>query len=111
VGVVSLFAVTIHFFHGPVGLIKASILFVVGLIILDIVNSRIKASVHVGSVAAFFTGIAYLYGGVFYLFLFLIPIVAWARVLEKKHTVPETIIGAICGSLLTLSAIYIVQLL
>ena len=111
VGVVCLFALTIHFFKGPVGLIKASILFVAGLIVLDFVNSRIKASIHVGSVAAFFTGIAYLYGGAFYLFLLLIPLVAWARVLEKKHSVPETIVGAICGSVLTLSAFYIVQLL
>jgi membrane-associated phospholipid phosphatase len=111
VGVVALFAFTVHLFSGPTGLIESSILFVVGLIILDFVNSRIKASIHVGSVAAFFTGIAYMYGGAFYILLLLIPLVAWARVLEKKHTVPETIVGAICGSLLTLSAIYIVQLL
>lgn len=109
--VVSLFAITIHLFKGPSGLIQASILFVVGLIVLDFVNSRIKASIHVGSVAAFFTGLSYMYGGAFYLLLLLIPFVAWARVVEKKHTLPETIVGALCGSLLTLVGIYVVQLL
>ena len=90
--VVCLFALTTYVFKGPLILIKGSALFIVGLIILDFVNSRIKASIHVASAAAFFTGLSYGYGGIFYLSLLLIPFVAWARIAEKKHTLRETVV-------------------
>ncbi len=110
VAVVLLFAMLIYFQNGPSNLTLGAILFVIALVILDLINRRIKASIHVASVCAFFTGVIYLFGGYSFLLLLLIPLVAWARVIEKKHTPKETIVGAICGVGLTVAAITIVQL-
>ena len=110
VAVVLLFAMLIYFQNGPSNLTLGAILFVIALVILDLINRTIKASIHVASVCAFFTGLIYLFGGYSFLLVLLIPLVAWARVVEKKHTPKETIVGAICGVGLTVAAITIVQL-
>jgi len=110
VAVVLLFAMLIYFQNGPSNLTLGAILFVIALVILDLINRTIKASIHVASVCAFFTGVIYLFGGYSFLLVLLIPLVAWARVVEKKHTPKETIVGAICGVGLTVAAITIVQL-
>lgn len=109
VAVVLLFALYVYINNGPRILILAAILFVVALVTLDIINTKVKASVHVASVSALIMGIIYLYGGVSYLLLLLIPLVAWARIVQKRHTIKETIVGAICGIVLTITAINIVQ--
>lgn len=109
IAVVLLFALYVYLQNGPGHLMMGAILFVVALIILDIINRKIKASVHVASVAALITGIIYLYGGFTYLFLILIPLVAWARIVKKRHTPKETIVGGLCGILLTVAAVNIVQ--
>jgi membrane-associated phospholipid phosphatase len=111
VAITLLFTGFIYLFHGPTTLIVASILFVVALIILDVINIRIKASVHVASVAAIVVGIIYLYGGASFFLILLIPLVAWARVYEKRHTIKETIVGAACGIAFTVAAILVVQLI
>ncbi|MDO8269612.1 MAG: hypothetical protein Q7T54_03015 [Candidatus Levybacteria bacterium] len=109
ISVVLLFAFFIYSQGGPVNLTMGAILFVVALIILDMINRKIKASIHVASVCAIITGVIYLYGGVTYLLLLLIPLVAWARIVKKRHTPQETIVGAVCGILLTVIAVNIVQ--
>lgn len=109
IGVVLIFALFIYLQNGPVNLITGAILFVAAMIVMDIINRRIKASVHVASVSAIITGIVYLYGGMYVLLFLLIPLVAWARIVKKRHTLQETIVGAACGILLTFTAINIVQ--
>ncbi len=106
-----LFATVIYMFHGPSALIVASLLFIAALVILDVINIRIKASVHVASVSAIVIGIIFLYGPSTYWMLLLIPLVAWARIYNKRHTLKETIVGAICGISLTIIAIIVVQFL
>lgn len=104
-----LFIGVIYIFNGPPLLIVAGILFVAALIILDLVNIRIKASIHVASISAMATGVYFLYGGVTSAVFLLIPLVAWARIVEKRHTLPETIVGGVCGIGLTVIAIIVVQ--
>lgn len=105
------FAGFIYFFNGPMSLTIASILFVFALVVMDVINVRIKASVHVATVASIVTGVASAYGGITVLLFLLIPLVAWARIIEKRHTLKETIVGAICGVGFTLVALNVVQLL
>lgn len=109
VAVTLIFSLVIYLAHGPSALIIASFLFVSALVILDVINLRIKASVHVASITAMVIGIINLYGGFSYFLLLLVPLVAWARIYNRRHTLKETIVGAICGCLLTLSAIIVVQ--
>lgn len=109
-GVILLFAYVVHLKNGPNALVGASIVFTIALVILDLINRRIKASIHVASVAAIVTGIVLVYGGPTYILMVLVPISAWARISQKRHTFPETIVGATCGILLTIVGVFVVQL-
>ncbi len=111
IAVVFLFIGFVFMTHGPRVLVDASLFIIVALIILDVINTKIKVSGHVGVVSAFVTGLIYAYGGVAFCSLLLIPIIAWARITEKRHTLNETILGAMCGIGLTLIAIIVVQFL
>ncbi len=109
--VVVLFSCFVYFTNGPKVLIEASALIITALILLDIVNTRIKVSGHVGVVSAFVTGLIYAFGGLSFFSLLLIPLIAWARIVEKRHTLKETIVGAVCGILLSALAITVVELI
>lgn len=111
IGIVILFSLLVFALRGPWALITAGTFFICALVILDIINTKIKASVHVAAVTAIVVGIIYLYKGYSFFLLALIPLVAWARIVEKRHTLNETIVGAVCGMVLTVIAIFIVQLL
>jgi len=83
---------------------------VIGMLLISIVNTQIKASLHVATISAFIFAIALVYRGYNILFLLLIPLVAWARVKTKRHTVPETIVGGALGILLSLGMYLFVKL-
>lgn len=110
VAVIIIFAFYIHSQNGPEALVGASILFTIALVLLDLINRKIKASIHVASVAAMVTGIVLLYGGIAYFLILLIPISAWARIAQKRHTLSETVVGATCGIVLTVVGVFVVQL-
>lgn len=96
------YLLSLFILNGPKVLYVGFFAIVLGLISLVIINRWIKASIHLAtaSAALLFTGLAY--GGYFFLFLALIPLLAWSRVKTKKHTPMETIIGSILGIVITL---------
>lgn len=111
IAVVILFIVSVYFLQGPQILIITSLLIIAALIFLDMVNTKIKVSGHVGVLSAFVAGFVYAFGGISFLAFFLIPVIAWARITEKRHTLQETVVGAVCGIGITLLAIFVVQFL
>lgn len=88
--------------HGPRILFIVTISLIFGILIVSAINTKIKASLHVATIAALLLGLAIGYGGYYLSLLFLVPIVAWARVKIKRHTVSETVVGGVVGSLLLL---------
>jgi len=106
-----LFLLTLLVFRGPVSLFLAMVYFVVAVLILAFVNLKIKASIHVGSLTAILISGVYFFGNSFLPFLLFIPVMAWARVIEKRHTVRETVVGALMGSVLAFIGIIVVQYL
>ncbi len=103
-GVLSIIAI-IYFFS--LFLLKAPpILFItiwgvmVGTLAATVINMRIKASLHVGTITAVLITIVKLYALPYYLFL-LIPLVAWSRIRIKRHTEVEVIAGFLFGIALT----------
>lgn len=89
-------------FHGPQVLMAVVLGVLLGILLVSIINTRIKASIHVATVAALIFAIAVVYGGYYLILLLFIPFIGWARVKVKRHTVPETVVGGILGSLLSL---------
>lgn len=106
-----IFLLVLFLFNGPKALLLALLYFVIALAILTVVNLRVKASIHVASLTAALVSASYLFGVLFYPFLIFIPVMAWARIIEKRHTLKETIVGFIMGTLLAIVGIVIVQYL
>jgi len=97
-----LYFVFLLVFNGPKILFVVIFAVVLGLIIISIVNQRIKASMHVAIISSIIFAVGIIYGGPYLLSLFLIPVMGWSRVKTKKHTPLETAIGAVLGGLLTI---------
>jgi hypothetical protein len=91
------YLITLYLFQGPIILFLALSGIFFSLIIFSLVNTRIKASMHVASIAALIFVLSILYNGVHYLILFLIPLIAWSRIKIKRHTTSEAIVGGITG--------------
>lgn len=88
--------------QGPKILFIVVFAIISGLIIFVLVNKWIKASIHVATATAVLLFIGITYKGYFYLFLTLVPLLAWSRVKTKGHTPMETVIGSILGIVVTL---------
>jgi hypothetical protein len=81
---------------------------VLGLIAITIINKWIKASIHLAVATSVSIFLAFVYEGFFYLFILLVPFLAWARIRVKEHTLQETIVGSLLGAAITI-IVYIVS--
>jgi len=97
-----IYLIGLFIFNAPAILFVVTFGILMGILAASIVNNWIKASMHVATVAALLSALALVYGGFYYLLLFLIPLIAYIRVRAKRHTVSETIAGAIFGCSLSL---------
>jgi len=76
---------------------------ILGICIISIINRRIKASAHVAAITALTLPLAVSFGQYYFLLLFLVPLVAWARIKTKRHTLKEILVGGFLGGSLSLS--------
>lgn len=89
------------FIHAPDELIKVTVTMLAGLATALIISLRWKASIHV-AVAACAITIATILGGPQWLVLApAVPLIGWARVRSRDHTVPQTFGGAAFGTVIT----------
>lgn len=101
------------FFKGilfPLSIISVGI--VVGLLMYEFINTKIKASIHVGVAVAFVVAVGILYGWQYFLFtVWIVPVIAWSRMILKRHTIQEVVMGAGLGIVITAITTIIAKLL
>lgn len=90
------------FLNGPKILTVVILGIIASVVLISLINTRIKMSIHVATVSSLIFALAIIYQGYAYLTVLLIPLVAWARLKIKRHTLSETIVGAVVGILLSL---------
>lgn len=95
-----LYLLTLVILKGPSILYFATFGFILSIFFIAVINTRIKASIHVATITALIVIYGFLYGMNPILFLF-IPLIAWSRVATKRHTVSEVVAGSIIGGGLT----------
>ncbi len=93
--------------NGPKVLFIALFAIILGLIFIVIINKWIKASIHLATLTSVVLFIGIIYKGYYFLFLTLVPFLAWARVKTKEHTPLETVIGSILGLVITLIVYFV----
>jgi hypothetical protein len=83
---------------------------VIGLFLFEFINLKIKASVHIGVATAFVIMLGILYGWhIFAVSVLFVPLIAWSRVVLKRHTIPEVFTGAVLGTIITILTFLIAQ--
>lgn len=76
---------------------------IVAVILFAIANKFLKPSIHTGVACAYVISMAILYGHIaFFVTFWTIPVIIWARLTLKKHTINEVLIGGIIGTVITL---------
>ena len=97
-----LYFCVLFYFDGPLVLFISLGGIFFSILVFAFINTRVKASIHVASISALIFSFSILYSGVFFLFLFLIPLIAWSRLFLKKHTAEEVLVGGVVGILIPL---------
>ncbi len=96
------------FFKGlffPLSIITVGI--VLGVVIFELVDYYLKASVHAGVITAWVVSMGILYGDIaLFATVWMIPVMSWARISLKKHTPNEVITGIIIGTGITLGTFF-----
>lgn len=95
-----LYIVAVVFFKGiffPFAIIAFGTL--IGVILFTIANHLFKISIHSGAVCAFVISVGIMYGiNIFFAVVWILPLMIWARIILKKHTLIEAISGGtLCG--------------
>jgi hypothetical protein len=96
------YLIGLFLFDAPAVLFIVTFGIILGIVSASIINNWIKASMHVATITALISALAIVYGGYYYFLLILVPLVAYIRVRAKRHTIPETIAGAIFGGSLSI---------
>ena len=106
------FIVAVYFKGFFFSLSALSLGILIGLVLLEVINFYIKASIHVAVACSFVVTMGVLYGGMIFLAIWwLAPLVAWSRYALKKHTLPEITAGALFGGFVTGLTFFIGKLL
>lgn len=81
---------------------------ILGLVVFDILNYYMKVSIHMAVATAYCVAIGILFGiGPFFLFVWIIPCIAWARLVLQKHTDKELLAGMFLGAGVTIATFII----
>lgn len=85
---------------------------ILGIVLFELVNFYLKASIHVGMVSALVVTVGLLYGFTAGLAILWTPFaLGWSRLVLKKHTKPEIIIGGVLGSMVTIITFAVARIL
>jgi membrane-associated phospholipid phosphatase len=88
--------------HGPRNLQTVMIIAIFSGIIMMVITSWWKISMHASSLGGVATMLTVLYGAVMMPLFLLLVLVSWSRVALRRHTVPQVIAGSLVGIVLTL---------
>ena len=89
--------VLLYFYHVPIIIIHMLVGCILGLLVLAFTAPHLKLSGHLAVLSGALVGLWYLYGNKIIFSFILIPILAWARLYRRRHTLVEVILAIIVG--------------
>ena len=101
------YLIILFLFHSPGILQIGTFAMILGVIVIWIANRFTKVSWHLAVLAAFLTAIVLIEGWEFLGGFILLPLLAWARIKTKNHTLLQTVLGSLIGVLTTV-VIYVI---
>jgi membrane-associated phospholipid phosphatase len=108
-----LYFITAIIFKGiffPLTIVSLGI--ILGIVLFELANFYLKVSIHVAVASAYVITMFVLFGIFAGIIVLWIPfVVAWSRLLLKKHTKYEILAGAVLGSLVALATFALAKIL
>jgi len=101
------YLICLFLLHAPEILQIGTYALILGTVVITIANTFTKVSWHLAVLSAFLTGIALIEGWEFLPGFILLPLLAWARIKTKNHTLLQTVLGSALGILTTI-VIYVI---
>lgn len=101
------YLVILFLFHAPQVLMTGTFALILGLIIIGVFNMFTKVSGHLAVLSTFLTFVVIVEGWRFLGGFILLPLLAWARIKTKNHTLLQTVLGSTIG-ILTTVIIYVI---
>jgi hypothetical protein len=101
------YLVVLFLFHAPGILQIGTFALILGLFVIGAVNMFTKVSGHLAVLSAFLTFAVLVEGWIFLGGFVLLPVLAWARIKTKNHTLSQTVLGSVIG-ILTTVIIYVI---
>ncbi|MCZ6679935.1 MAG: hypothetical protein O7E52_22100 [Candidatus Poribacteria bacterium] len=98
-------AVILHLVNAPREIVWLGIAYVINGVVFVLITPAWKISFHSGVAAGCVTALALLVNVQFAWLFLLLPLIAWARVHRKRHTVLQTVVAAILAVASTVMAI------
>lgn len=75
-----------------------------GVLLFTLLNHLFKISIHSGAACAFVISLGILYGiNMFFAVVWIVPLMVWARLVLKKHTLIDAISGGLLGGTITIA--------
>ena len=100
-------AIALYFLHAARPVFVISVVYAMNSLVIAIVTQWWKISVHTAMFASIATVALVVFGEKFWwLYLILIPL-AWSRIFRKRHTIWQTIVGAVSATTITLIIFFI----
>ena len=91
----------ITYFSGPHYLLPVELGYIASTVIILLMTLKFKVSVHV-SVYSGFSSVLTFFASPFFAFCYLlVPLVAWARLKLRVHTVPQVVAGLVIGAVIS----------
>lgn len=85
---------------------------ILGIVLFELVNFYVKASIHEGMISAFVITVGLLYGFTAFLAVMWMPFaLGWSRLILKKHTRVEILTGGFLGSTIAIITFAIAHIL
>lgn len=108
-GSIGVGTVLLHTFGAAQEIVWAGIAYVVNGLVFSAITQMWKISFHSSVATGCVTLLVLLVSPYFGWLFLLIPLIAWARVYRKRHTVLQTVVGAVLAVGNTLFVLYVVE--
>ena len=99
--------IVFHYLGAPPILVATSVAGLSGVVVFMCINFLWKISLHTALITASVAILIILYGSIAAITVVLIPLIAWARIELKHHSLAQVITGALLAALIVVVVFYL----
>lgn len=96
--------------NAPRAVFVMTLVLIANEIVMGTINFWTKVSIHTATATFTAITLGYLIDPVWYAILFLVPLIAWARVFRRRHTINQVVGGSLVAAIVSVVVIFLSNL-